>query len=82
MFVFLGIKEVIYGCYNDRFGGNGSVLKLQDHIPNKYKSIGFPYAIYYKLVNNFFTKEDCLKMKLKLYSNNFIKEEMKNYLLN
>jgi len=36
----LGIKEVIYGCYNDRFGGNGSVLKLHEHIPNKYKSIG------------------------------------------
>lgn len=35
-----GIKEVIYGCSNERFGGNGSVLNLNDRFPNKYKSFG------------------------------------------
>jgi len=25
---YLDIKEVFFGCYNDRFGGNGSILSL------------------------------------------------------
>ena len=25
-----GIKRVYFGCHNDRFGGNGSVLSVHD----------------------------------------------------
>jgi tRNA-specific adenosine deaminase 2 len=25
------IKEVYFGCFNDRFGGNGSILSVHDH---------------------------------------------------
>lgn len=30
----LGIRHVYFGCSNDRFGGNGSILSV--HIPNQY----------------------------------------------
>ncbi|RHY24649.1 hypothetical protein DYB32_008757 [Aphanomyces invadans] len=26
----LHVKRVVFGCHNDRFGGNGSILSLQD----------------------------------------------------
>lgn len=33
----LGIKKVIFGCYNERFGGCGSILSLhlKDDLPLK-----------------------------------------------
>ncbi|KAL6017818.1 tRNA(adenine34) deaminase [Candidozyma auris] len=37
----LGIGEVFFGAANDRFGGNGSVIKVQQSsIPNYYASFG------------------------------------------
>ena len=36
----IGIKEVYFGCGNDKFGGNGSVFKFHERLPNPYKSIG------------------------------------------
>jgi tRNA-specific adenosine deaminase 2 len=40
-----GVKRIIFGCHNDRFGGNGSILSLQNN-PNlfSHSSIG-PYEI-------------------------------------
>ena len=26
----MGVKRVVFGCHNDRFGGNGSILSIQD----------------------------------------------------
>lgn len=34
------IKAVCYGCSNERFGGNGSILKLHAVTPHPYLSIG------------------------------------------
>ena len=31
----VGIKEVYYGCSNDRFGGNGSIYKLHTDPPDR-----------------------------------------------
>ena len=31
----LGIKRVVFGCGNDRFGGCGSVLSLHNDMPNR-----------------------------------------------
>ena len=36
----IGIKKVIFGCKNERFGGNGSILSLNSKIPNPYSSKG------------------------------------------
>lgn len=36
----VGIKEVYFGCKNEKFGGNGSVFKFNDQPPNPYKSFG------------------------------------------
>ncbi|KAF4615987.1 hypothetical protein D9613_011474 [Agrocybe pediades] len=40
----MGIKEVYYGCANDRFGGNGSVLGVNEELPHpvhpSYRSTG------------------------------------------
>ena len=33
-----GIKQVYFGCENDKFGGNGSILNL--HVLNGYPSEG------------------------------------------
>lgn len=30
----MGIKEVFYGCANDRFGGCGSVLGVNERLPH------------------------------------------------
>ena len=36
------ISKVYFGCYNSRFGGNGSVYNINDGTfgGNKYESIG------------------------------------------
>ena len=36
----VGIKEVYFGCKNDKFGGNGSVFSFNESMPNPYKSFG------------------------------------------
>ncbi|EGR30624.1 tRNA-specific adenosine deaminase, putative [Ichthyophthirius multifiliis] len=38
----IGIKETYFGCYNDRFGGNGTVLELNtgNNGAQSYKSFG------------------------------------------
>jgi tRNA-specific adenosine deaminase 2 len=35
-----GIKKVVYGCKNDKFGGNGSILSLHLSNPHQYPSEG------------------------------------------
>ena len=35
-----GVKRVIYGCDNDKFGGNGSILSLHKFQGNPYNSKG------------------------------------------
>ena len=56
----LGIKKVVYGCPNDRFGGNGTVLSIhQDHINRDYQSYGGilrTEAI--QLLRNFYIQEN------------------------
>ena len=39
----VGVKRVIFGCYNDRFGGNGSILSIQ-HDVNQFQHRA-PYEI-------------------------------------
>jgi len=34
------IKSVVYGCANEKFGGNGSILSVHLMQPNPYESIG------------------------------------------
>jgi tRNA-specific adenosine deaminase 2 len=39
----LGVRKVYYGCGNDRFGGNGSVLSIhsdENHSNSSYLSLG------------------------------------------
>ena len=36
----MGIKRVYFGCKNDKFGGNGSVLYVNQMPPHLYQSIG------------------------------------------
>jgi len=36
----LEIKKVYFGCWNDRFGGNGSILNTHEMKPHNYQSIG------------------------------------------
>lgn len=36
----VGIKEVYFGCKNERFGGNGSVFNFHSRLPNPYKTYG------------------------------------------
>lgn len=56
----LGVKKVVYGCPNDRFGGNGTVLSIhQDHINRDYQSYGGilrTEAI--QLLRNFYIQEN------------------------
>jgi tRNA-specific adenosine deaminase 2 len=33
----MGIRNVYYGCRNERFGGNGSILSIH---PGHYRSFG------------------------------------------
>lgn len=61
----IGIKYVVYGCGNDRFGGNGTVLTVnQDAIDgkngnyNSYGGILRTEAIH--LLRNFYTQENSL----------------------
>ncbi|CAG9328916.1 TAD2 [Blepharisma stoltei] len=37
----IGIKKVYFGCYNERFGGNGSILSVHE---GKYESVGGFFA--------------------------------------
>ncbi len=41
--IFIDIKKVYYGCANERFGGNGSVLSINKVLPHVYESIGILY---------------------------------------
>ncbi len=34
------IKKAYFGCWNERFGGNGSILDTQIMAPNHYQTIG------------------------------------------
>jgi len=34
----VGIKQVYFGCKNDKFGGNGSVFCFHEREPHPYKS--------------------------------------------
>jgi len=34
------IKKVYFGCWNDRFGGNGSIIDTQKMAPHHYETIG------------------------------------------
>jgi len=45
----LGIKKVHFGCYNDRFGGNGSILSvhLDNRVPTQH-----PYPVEAKLLHD------------------------------
>ena len=39
----IGVKRVVFGCHNDRFGGNGSILAVQDD-ENQFPTYS-PYEI-------------------------------------
>ncbi|KAK6204430.1 cytidine deaminase-like protein [Scheffersomyces amazonensis] len=58
----LGINQVIYGCSNDRFGGNGTVLSIHNDkklIGNTYKSIGgIMRTEAIQLLRNFYIQEN------------------------
>ena len=40
LLTLLEIKKVYFGCWNERFGGNGSILETQTMVPNNYQTIG------------------------------------------
>ncbi|CCH60837.1 hypothetical protein TBLA_0D03370 [Henningerozyma blattae CBS 6284] len=50
----LNIKRVVFGASNDRFGGNGTVLKIQDYIVLK----GLMYKEAILLLRMFYNKEN------------------------
>ncbi|KAK6465132.1 cytidine deaminase-like protein [Scheffersomyces coipomensis] len=58
----LGIGEVIYGCSNDRFGGNGTVLSVHKDtflVDKPYKSIGgIARTEAIQLLRNFYIQEN------------------------
>ena len=51
-----GIKEVYYGCPNEKFGGNGSIMSIQ-------KGPGKPYVS-----KGGYLKEECIEVLRKFYS--------------
>lgn len=59
----LGIGEVIYGCANDRFGGNGTVLSIhnddREDVANNYNSYGgILRTEAVQLLRNFYIQEN------------------------
>ena len=42
----LDIKLVYYGCKNERFGGNGSVMQTNIMFPHSYNSISIYYILF------------------------------------
>ncbi|KAI5952027.1 TAD2 [Candida jiufengensis] len=75
----LGIGKVIYGCGNDRFGGNGTILSIHKDInlPNKtYHSIGGicrTEAI--QLLRNFYIQENEAAPNPKIKKNTNLEEK-------
>lgn len=57
----VGIRTVFFGCGNERFGGNGSVLKVNTDDTSDYKYISYP-GIYRReailLLREFYTHEN------------------------
>ncbi len=50
----MGIRKVFFGCGNERFGGNGSILSINTDIPNKVGEnihIDTPYIAYPGILN-------------------------------
>ena len=60
----MGIKRVVFGCHNDRFGGNGSILTIQDEpslFPHRDPYIvttGVLQAEAISIFQNFYTSEN------------------------
>lgn len=57
----IGIGRVIYGCGNDRFGGNGTVLRINDDVilPRNYPAYGgILRTEAVQLLRNFYTQEN------------------------
>ncbi|EGV65836.1 tRNA(adenine34) deaminase [Yamadazyma tenuis] len=76
----IGIKRAVYGCGNDRFGGNGTVLKINDdEIDGRrgnYKSYGGVLrSEAVQLLRNFYIQENDTAPKPKIKSNKQISEK-------
>ena len=53
------IKRVVYGCDNDKFGGNGSILSLHNH-PKTLVENGHQDAYGGYTITKGILKEDCI----------------------
>ncbi|XP_057975132.1 tRNA-specific adenosine deaminase TAD2 isoform X1 [Malania oleifera] len=53
----LGIKEVYYGCANDKFGGCGSILSLHSSNPEPAMSAGVPQQKGFKCTGGIMASE-------------------------
>lgn len=75
----VGIKQVYYGCGNDRFGGNGTILPVHDHanLPNMpYPSIsGIMRTEAIQLLRNFYIQENDTAPQPKLKKNKDIESK-------
>eukprot|EP01032_Pedospumella_encystans_P016369 gene16369-18679_t len=40
----VGVKKVYFGCHNDRFGGNGSILPIHNDV--KYTPVELQYEVF------------------------------------
>lgn len=77
------IKKAYFGCWNERFGGNGSILDTQSMAPNHYQTIGI--GIFKDINKQNFSigglKEDEAKNLLKRFyekGNENLPEEMRH----
>jgi tRNA-specific adenosine deaminase 2 len=51
----VGVSKVVFGCHNERFGGNGSILSIHNDLPHKYE------------VEAGFLKEQCIEVFQRFY---------------
>ncbi|KAF6762510.1 tRNA specific adenosine deaminase [Ephemerocybe angulata] len=77
----LGIKEVFYGCGNDRFGGCGSVLGVNEELPHPdhpaYKATsGFCREEAILILRRFYITENTNAPKPKSKANRILKTEI------
>ncbi|KAF5331730.1 hypothetical protein D9611_007582 [Ephemerocybe angulata] len=77
----LGIKEVFYGCGNDRFGGCGSVLGVNEELPHpdhpSYKATsGFCREEAILILRRFYITENTNAPKPKSKANRTLKTEI------
>lgn len=79
----IGIRRVFYGCANDRFGGNGSILDVHNSFMNSYPAYPIEGGLLknesISLLRRFYLRENCFapapaKKKNRTYKDPFLNE--------